>query len=134
MTKSRRKFEWFLILSIPQSSNCKKPIRGFSKILIHNIFYEFTSFSIFWPNKNPQKKYNKFQRHSLLTVSVLHKKNLHMETTYFFVLVFGHRYHFIITSPIICPLSQNFPFFGATQVYIHAHCPAHPCTRRILYA
>ena len=55
-------------LSIPLSSDCKKPFRGFLEILLHNLSYEFTSFSIFWQNQKFRgKKYSKFQRHFLLT-------------------------------------------------------------------
>ena len=63
MTGGKRKLEWrrvrkyirFLILFIPRASNCKNPFRGFSEILLHNISYEFTSFSIFWPKQKIRK-------------------------------------------------------------------------------
>ena len=50
MTGRKRMHEWrrvrkyirFWILFIPRASNCKKPFRGFSDILLHNISYEFT--------------------------------------------------------------------------------------------
>ena len=57
--RGQKKIEWrrvrkninFLILFIPRSSDCEKPFRGFSEIFKLNISYEFTSFSIFWPNQ-----------------------------------------------------------------------------------
>ena len=59
MTGDKRKLKWrrvrkyirSLILFIPRASNRKKPFRGFSGILLHNISYEFTSFFLLWPNQ-----------------------------------------------------------------------------------
>ena len=94
MTGGKRKLEWhrvrkyirFLMLLIPRASNCKKPYRGFSEILLNNITYKFTSFSYFDPTNKSAIFFNNFQRHSLLTA--LQEKNLRMRTMYFLVLVF----------------------------------------------
>ena len=78
----------FLILFIPQSSDCKKPFRGFSEILLHNISYEFTSFSIFWPNKKNREK-------NVISVSGIpywlrsRKKSAHAHNVFFLLLFFG---------------------------------------------
>ena len=46
-------FDFFLILFIPRASNKKKPFRGFSEILLHNIeFMNLHNFSYFDPTKN----------------------------------------------------------------------------------
>ena len=66
---------FFLILSIPWSSNCKKkPFRGFSEILLHPIYYEFTSFSIFWLNKKIREKNKKSIFSGILYISYGQKK------------------------------------------------------------
>ena len=76
MTENKRKLEFekiFVFWFVHPSARLEKPFRGFSEILLHNISYEITSFSIILPNpKIREKKYYKFQRHSLLTA--LHKK------------------------------------------------------------
>ena len=52
-----RKYIRFEILFIPRSSNCKKPFRGFSDILLLHISYESIVFHILTQPKNPEKKY-----------------------------------------------------------------------------
>ena len=98
MKEDKRKREWcrvpnnirFLILIIPRSSDCQKPFRGFSEILLHNISYEFTSFfPYFDQNKNPRKK-------NILSFCGIPywrrpSKNLRIRTTYFLVWVW-HRW------------------------------------------
>ena len=134
MTEGKRKLGWvrkfisFLIFFIPRSSDCKKPFRGFLEILIHKISYEFTSFSIFWPNQNPRNFFYKFQRHSLFAALV--NKKLRMRTTYFLVL--GHRWNLgLMKSKIIevksfynylthyLPAHTEFSFFWDTLIYIY---------------
>ena len=115
----------FLILFIPRSSAFKKPFRGYLEILIHKISYELYHFPYFDPNqKIRETKYNKFQRHSLL--AALHK------TTYFLVLVVGHRWSVrlmkskIVFKKIISYLPHSsfaryhriFNFFWATIMYL----------------
>ena len=75
----RKYIRFFLILFIPGSSNCKKKsCRGCSENS-----YEFTSFSIFYPTKNPRKKnVISFSVISYLLRSI--KQNLRIRTTYFF--------------------------------------------------
>ena len=99
MTEGKWKLEWcrvkknirFLNLFIPRSSDCKN---NFSRILGNfirrHVVWIYIIFHILTQPKIRENKYSKFQRHSLLTA--LHKKNLRMRTTYFLVLVFGHRW------------------------------------------
>ena len=51
----------FLILFIPRASNCKKPFRGFSEILLHNIFlWIYIIFHILTQPKNPRNFFLQF--------------------------------------------------------------------------
>ena len=101
---------WFC--SFPDPAIVKNLFADFRKFYYTIISYEFTSFSIFWPNqKISEKKYYKFQQHSLLTA--LPKQNLRMRTTYFLVLVFRHRWRVgLMKSKILTVKSfYNYPIY-----------------------
>ena len=139
MTEGKRKLEWrrvrkyirFLILFIPRSSNCKKPFRGFSEILIHKISYEFTSLSIFYQIKNSEKYIISFSGtpywlHSIEKICACAKRIF----WFWFLCIAGRSLglmkskivkviSFYNNQPSFAPGYRIFNFFSDTLMYIH---------------
>ena len=80
----------FLILLILQSSDCKKPFRGFSEILIHKISYELHHFPYYDLTKKSAKK--NIISFSGIPCWLRSIKNSAMRTTYYLVWVSRQRW------------------------------------------